>query len=158
MFSKCRMSLLDNFWWKKIMICKMHFWSRSGNIIKKRFRRRRSPLEPLKKLWKKIFRVICQKLCFSVPVTSFTIFQKMRQSILTLPVILSFIKFSGRLKKKITFIIISNRTPLSRKLFPLAKFDQIEWIIPNIQFSPCNKTRYRAYIHRVKITFFSKTC
>ena len=141
------MSLLDNFWWKKIMICKMHFWSRSGNIIKKRIRR--SPFEPLKKLWKR---------CFSVPVTSFTIFQKMRQSILTLPVILSFIKFSDRLKKKITFIIISNRTPLSRKLFPLAKFDQIEWIIPNIQFSPCNKTRYRAYIHRVKITFFSKTC
>ena len=28
----------------------------------------------------------------------------------------------------------------------------VQWIIPNIQFFPCNKTRYCAFIHRVKIT------
>ena len=30
----------------------------------------------------------------------------------------------------------------------------MQWIIPNIKFFPCNKTRYWAYIHRVKKNWF----
>ena len=35
-------------WVKKIIICKIHFWSMSENITKKGLQRQPSPLEPLK--------------------------------------------------------------------------------------------------------------
>ena len=35
-------------------------------------------------------------------------------------------------------------------------FVQVQWIIPCIQFFPCNKTRYCAYIYRAKITVYKK--